>query len=296
MDIETQPEPPAGWEALARERGLFYHHPRWIAGLRDVFGFRVHFVVAREAGDVVGGLPLAEVPALFGPRRLVSLPFSYAAGPMAASPDVAQALGAESIALARRRRVKRVEVKQVASEGEHAAPAGFTRIVHYHTYRLATAGGEGAIWKRLHASSTQRGIRKAEKMGVTVVRGDSVRDWTEMAVLQEHTSHGHGVPAPPRRFFVELCRALQRDGLAELYLADVPQRGIAAGIVVWRGWREWIYAFGASREALLEFRPNHALLWAAVRAAAAAGVDFDFGRAAPEQAGLVALSKTHHRA
>jgi hypothetical protein len=285
VDITALPEPPADWEPLASSLGLFYHHPRWIMGLGRTFGFRATVLVAREAGALVGGLPLLEVPPLFGPRRLVSLPFGYAAGPFAKNGEIARALASEAARVARARGVKRVEIKQLGTAYE--AGDGFTRVVHYHTYRLSTVGGEAAIWKRLHQSSTQRGIRKAEKSGVRVVTGESARDWMEMAALQEATSHRHGVPAPPRRFFLELCRELARDGLASLYLADVPNRGIAAGIVVWRGAREWIYAFGASRDALLEFRPNHALLWTAVRAAAAAGVELDFGRAAPEQRGLV---------
>ncbi len=301
VDITTQPEPPAEWESLARARGLFYHHPRWMTGLAQVFWFEMSVIVARDgaggdrggrgAGELCGGLALAQVPGLIGPRRLVSFPFSYAAGVLATSEPVATALAAEAIRLAQRKGAKRVELKHVGTE--RPASPGFARVVRYHTYRLSLSGGESAIWKRLQGSSTQRGIRKAERAGVRVVVGDSVRDWTAMAVLEEGTARGHGVPAPPRRFFVDFCRGLQQDGLAELYLAEVPGKGgIAAGIVVWRGWREWIYAFGASRREALEHRPNHALLWAAVRGAAAAGVEhFDLGRAAPEQVGLVEFKR-----
>jgi lipid II:glycine glycyltransferase (peptidoglycan interpeptide bridge formation enzyme) len=182
-----------------------------------------------------------------------------------------------------------VEIKQ--SHPTWEAASGFVRNVHYHAYRLDTSGTESDIFKRLHKSSTQRGIRKAEKSGVKVRVGTSNADWVEMARLQERTSHGHGVPAPPRGFFIVLCKALQQAGLAELYIAEVPERGVAAAVVVWKGPRDWIYAFGASRDELLEYRPNHALLWAAIRDAAAAGVVFDFGRAAPEQEGLVEFKR-----
>lgn len=266
---------------------MFYHDPRWILGLGETFGFKVSFIGAIEDGELVGGLPLATVPALLGPRRLVSLPFSYAAGPIARSANVALALANAAAQLAARSGIKRVELKRPSIEWEPGS--GFSRIVHYHAYRLDTSAGEEDVWRRLHRSSTQRGIRKSEKAGVKVIRADpdSEGEWLEMARLQERTSHRHGVPAPPRKFFLGLCRKLQREGLAELYLAEVPERGIAAAIVVWKGPREWIYAFGASRDELLEYRPNHALLWAAIRDAVAAGVVFDMGRAAPEQEGLV---------
>jgi hypothetical protein len=291
LELTTHAEPPEGWLELARECGVFYHHPAWIGGLGACYGLRITYLAARADGRLVGGLPLAEVPALFGPRRLVSLPFGYAAGPLARSgeSDVADRLAHGALDLARRRGLKRVEIKQVAPAG--AAPAGFTRVTHYAAFRVSTAGGESAIWRRLHASSTQRSIRKGEKSGVEVAIGQTESDWCAMAELEERTAHGHGVPAPPRRFFLGHCRDLQRAGLAELYLARVPGRGVAAGIVVWKGWREWIYAFGASRPELLEYRPNHVLIWRALREAAAADVTFDLGRAAPEQEGLVEFKR-----
>ena len=289
MDVATQREPPDGWDELARELGMFYHDRRWVLGLARCFRLEPLFLSASESGALVAGLPLLRVPALLGPARLVSLPFSYAAGPIARSPDAARALLEEVVRSARERGVRRTEIKQANPAWD--AVAGTVRDVHYHAFRLDTSGREEELFKRLHKSSTQRGIRKAEKSGVTVRLGASRDDWIEMALLQERTSHGHGVPAPPRGFFLVLCAALQEAGIAQLYIAEVPERGVAAAIVVWKGPREWIYAFGASRDELLEYRPNHALLWRAIRDASAAGVVFDFGRAAPEQEGLVEFKR-----
>jgi hypothetical protein len=289
VEISAHRDPPPGWERLAREIGSFYHDHRWVMGLSRSFRFEPLFLAATDAGSLVAGLPLLRVPGLLGPTRLVSLPFSYAAGPIARSPDAARALLEESARVAGPRGARRLEIKQANPVWD--AANGFVRNVHYHAYRLDTSGSESDIFKRLHKSSTQRGIRKAEKAGVKVRVGTSRDDWLEMARLQERTSHRHGVPAPPRGFFLVLCKALQHAGLAELYVAEVPERGVAATIVVWKGPRDWIYAFGASRDELLEYRPNHALLWSAIRDAAAAGVVFDFGRAAPEQEGLVEFKR-----
>jgi lipid II:glycine glycyltransferase (peptidoglycan interpeptide bridge formation enzyme) len=159
--------------------------------------------------------------------------------------------------------------------------------VRYATYRVDTAGGERAVWSRLHAASTRRGIKKAERDGVAVERDSSVACWRTMADLQAATSHRHGLPAPPTRFFAETCRGLQAAGLADLYVARAPNGDVIGAVVLWKGARSWIYAFGASRQDALDLRPTHALLWRALRDAIAAGVGFDLGRAAPEQEGLV---------
>ena len=286
--ISRTAEPPADWESFARARGSFYHLPQWSECLRDVYRLRLDYYSARHEGILEGLLAVAEVPALLGPRRLVSLPFSYAAGPLAGDAGTADALALAVREDALARRIRRVEVK---SRGGFPPAPGYHRTSHYTTFEVPTEGGEAAVWARLHAGSTQRSIRKGEKAGIAVRRGDTAHDWKIMAQLEERTAHGHGLPAPPRRFFTEGCRRLQSHGLADVYLAFTRAGEQAAAITVWKGPRAWIYGFGASDPAHLEQRPNHVLLWSAIRDAIAAGCSFDLGRVAPEQEGLLEFKR-----
>jgi hypothetical protein len=281
--------PPDDWGPFAAAHGEFYHDPRWVSALAECFGYRLECLTVRDRGTVTGVLALAEVPGLVGPRRLVSLPFSYAAGPLATSPEAVSLLLGAALERSRELGIRRLEIKRVAPPEPVEAP--FMRTFHYHTYRLDTTGGEDAVMQRLQADSTRRGIRKAERSGVQVRRAGEINDWLDMARLEERTARRHGVPAPPRRFFTTTCAGLKRAGVAELYLASVPGGGLAGGILVWKGPRRWIYGFGASLPGMLEYRPNHALLWAAIRDAVATGVGFDLGRAAPEQANLVEFKR-----
>lgn len=283
VDVRRATEPSAGWRALAAAEGSFYHLPEWPRVLADVFGFPVFYLEASVAGRVVGVLPLAQVRDLALRRRLVSLPFSYATGPVARDEAVRGALVRAARALAADRGIGRVELKSLAASG--AVPEGFVRAERYATYWVDLSAGQDAVFAALH-SSTRRSIRKAERDGAQLVRATGPDAWATLARLEEETSHRHGVPAPPRRFFVGGGMALEAAGLAALYLATVDGQP-AAGIVVWKGPRRWIYAFGASRPQYLERRPNHLLLWTAMQDAMAAGADFDLGRAAPEQTGLV---------
>jgi len=283
--ITRYADEPPGWSDLARAIGTFYHDPRWIREIATCFGYRVHWLAAGAGGAMAGGLALAEVPALLGRGRLVSFPFSFIAGPIARDIGVARALASAARELAAQRGLKRVEIKQLGAVGMPADE--FVRSTRYTTYRVPTAGGEEAVWKRLHVTSTQQRIRKGQKAGVTVVDGRTVEDWSAMARLEERVQQAFGVPAPPRRFFIDSCRRLQDAGLAELYLARVPDGRVAAGFVMFKGPREWVYAFSASDLRFVrEFRPTHVLLWEGLRRAAAAGVVVDLGRTAPEQASL----------
>ena len=286
--ITRTAEPPQDWESFARAHGTFYHQPEWAVCLRDMYRLRLECYSARINGQLRGLLALVEVPGLLGPRRLVSLPFSYAAGPLALDSGTADALLAAVRESAQDRRFRRVEIK---SRGEFPPAPGFQRISHYETYEVLTEDGESAVWQRLHQGSTQRSIRKGQKAGVVVRRGDTADDWLMMAELEERTAHGHGLPSPPRRFFLEGCRRLQASGMAGLYLAFTPAGARAAAITVWKGPRSWIYGFGASDPAQLELRPNHVLLWTAIQDAIAAGRRFDLGRVAPEQEGLLEFKR-----
>jgi hypothetical protein len=286
--ISRTAEPPEDWRAFAAANGTFYHRPEWALCLGEMYGLRLDYYSASQQGELCGLLAVAEIPPLFGPRRYVSLPFSYAAGPLAPDPGVAALLSAAVLERARERGVRRIELK---SRGEYPPATGFQRASRYSTYEIPTEQGESAVWQQLHGSSTQRSIKKALKSGLVVRRGESAADWLIMAQLEERTAHGHGLPAPPRRFFVEGCLRLQGAGLARVYLALTSSGVPAAAITVWKGSRSWIYAFGASDPAQLEHRPNHLLLWTAIQDATTAGCRFDMGRAAPEQESLVEFKR-----
>jgi hypothetical protein len=288
LTITRSAEPPEDWGPFARAHGTYYHLPEWALCIRDVYRLPLECYSARSNGRLEGLLALAEVPGLLGPRRLVSLPFSYAAGPLATEGSTADALAAAVRESALDRRIRRVELK---SRGEFPPAPGFQRVAHYATYEVPTERGLAAVWERLHPGSTQRSIRKGLKAGIVVRQGETADDWLIMAELEERTAHSHGLPSPPRRFFVEGCRRLHASGLAALYLAFTPTGERAAAITVWKGPRSWIYAFGASDPARLEHRPNHVLLWTAIQDAVDAGCRFDLGRVAPEQHGLLQFKR-----
>jgi len=284
LAITTHAEPPADWNAFAKAGGSFYHDARWIVGIAETFRYRLHCVVARRGTEVVGVLALADVPALRGGRRLVSFPFSFIAGPLADGPDTATALCERALALARELRARRLEIKH------HRPPPevpGFQRSHRYTTYRIDTSGGESAVWSRFHQTSVKQRIRKGERAGAVVEVGGGPTEWMALARLVERVQQGHGVPAPPRQFFLDLCVRLQDAGLVELYLARVPDGRVAGGFVMYRGPQEWVYAFSSVDPALVRnFRPPHVLLWAGIKRAIAAGVSVDLGRSAPEQESL----------
>jgi hypothetical protein len=275
--------------ALVDAGGSFFHHPEWIRVVSSTYRYEVYWLAAVEEESLVGGLPLARVPSLFGRPRLVSFPFSYAAGPLATSSSVEASLLAAARDLARDLEVDYLEVKQI--ESTHPVQQGFERVVRYATYIVRPSSDEDSTWKASLDEGTRRSIRKGWKEGVAAIEGDSLDDWSEMCRLAETTFHRLGVPSPPRQFFMKGCRDLQLNGLADLLLAKHEVHGSIAGVIIWKGRRSHIYAYGASDPKYVHLRPNHVLLWEGLRRAIRSGVTFDLGRAAPEQLGLVEFKR-----
>src|SRR5215210_1548792 len=111
LTISRTADPPEDWRAFAAAHGTFYHRVEWAECLRDSYHFRLECFSARAEGQLQGLLATAEVPALLGPRRLVSLPFSYAAGPLAIDQLTAAALADAARERARELGIGRVELK-----------------------------------------------------------------------------------------------------------------------------------------------------------------------------------------
>src|SRR5918994_457858 len=172
--ISRSAEPAPDWRAFAEANGTFYHRPEWVQCLADMYRLRMDCYSARQDGELHGLLAVAGIPPLLGPRRLVSLPFSYAAGPLARDAATADILAAAVRERAQDRRIRRVEIK---SRGQFPPAPGFHRTSHYSTFEVQIQGGEAAVWGRLHPGSTQRSIRKGQKAGLLLRQGEAVSDW-----------------------------------------------------------------------------------------------------------------------
>jgi len=91
--------------------GTFFHLAGWKDVIEQSFGHRTFYLFTRSGGQMTGVLPLAEIRSrLFG-NKLISLPFCVYGGPVAADPDVRQALVSHASALAGRLEVDYLELR-----------------------------------------------------------------------------------------------------------------------------------------------------------------------------------------
>jgi CelD/BcsL family acetyltransferase involved in cellulose biosynthesis len=259
-----------------------FHHPAWTQLLADCYGYRpLALALTDETGQIVAGLPVLEVGSGLGKRRWLSLPFTDYCPPLAVSNAVRTKLVNGLDDVRRAEGISRIEVR-ARLEG----PATYSNSSHVmHSLRLE--GGPQTIFRTFKRTQVQQRIAKAEREGVTVRRGCSPSDVTDVFYdLHTRTRRRLGVPVQPRRLFRLLHQSIIETGLGFVQLAYLRDTPIAGAVfLTWNGTVS--YKYSASDVRFLHHRPNNLVLWQAIRWAAENDYRiFDFGRSHLNDRGL----------
>ena len=258
-----------------------FHHPDWARLVADCYGFRAFALATHDATDAIrAGLPLVEVRHLGHSPKWVSLPYTDFCPPLASTrqeqEELASALQRASSAAG----IRRVEVRGPLAGGSAVGASALRHV-------LALDRDPAEVHAGFHHSQVQRNIRRAEREGLTVRQATRPEDLTGTFYrLHLRTRHRQGVPVQPRRFFRMLWENAIGTGLGSVLIVEESARPIAAAVfLAWNG--TVIYKFSASDAGTWSLRPNHLLLWHAIRGACEQGYQwFDFGRTDIGQAGL----------
>jgi len=260
------------WDLFAaRQQGYtHFHRLRWRTLIGDVFGHECVYLAARDAGELVGVLPLVRVRSIVFGHYLVSMPFLNYGGPLGTESGI-RALVARAISIARRENVKLLELRS-------RVPLDISLGVSHRriTVVLDLPGDSDTLFRRFDAKLRSQ-IRRPQKEGVTVRFGpEQVLPF--FSVFARHM-RDLGTPTQPLSFFRAIAERFPEDSLfACAYLAGKP---VAAGC----GFRfgdEFEMTWASSLRAYNREAPNMLLYWACMQRAIAQGVKrFNFGRCAP---------------
>ena len=260
----------ADWDAYVERSpdAAGYHEWAWRAVFERAFGHRCRYLVARQ-GSVVGVLPVVEIrSALFG-RSLTSLPFVNFGGVLADTDEIARSLVDEAGRLARRNGCKHVELRHIGRRFNDLPCRQ-----HKVTMRLPLQTG---MWDHIDRKARNQ-VRKAEKSGLTVMRGGAELLGDFYTVFARNM-RDLGTPVYSPRLFEEVTRAFpDRARVIVVKLKDAP---VAAGFT-YRTRNLIEIPWASSIRDFNSLCPNHLLYWHAIETAVAEGVEtFDFGRSTP---------------
>lgn len=270
------------WDAMvaARQDHWVFHRTAWARVLAETYGHRP-FYLRVSVDDAESALvPLMEVNSCLTGHRGVSLPFSDFAGPLWIDASRSALVYNALLVFAFERKWKHLEIR-----GGAIPPANAKSFLTYDTHQLDLSRGVASIERGLDPS-VRRAIRKAERSGmeITVERGANAMD--AFYDLHGKTRRRHGLPPQPFGFFQSIATHLMARGLGEVVLARLSGIPVAGAVFLQSSGRV-IYKFGASDAAHWPLRPNHLVMWTAIRHFVGQGCQWlHFGRTSQADEGL----------
>ncbi|GJM44158.1 MAG: hypothetical protein DHS20C21_10000 [Gemmatimonadota bacterium] len=262
----------AAWDAFVRSRpdSSHYHRAGWARVIRNAFGRRTFYRVARRGAQIEGVLPLvAFAHPLFG-RFLVSIPFMNRGGILSGSDEATAALVEDAKRLVAETRSDFCELRHV----ERALPELPVREKKI-SMSLPLHDDLDLLWKDV-GSKVRNLVRKAEKADLKARHSQGDQDLDAFYDVFVENMRDLGTPVYSGRFFREVFREFPDD--VRMTVVEKDGRVAAAGICVAQGGFTEIH-WAASRRDMLRSSPNMLLYWECISTAAREGLtEFCFGR------------------
>lgn len=266
------PDDDALWDqfVLGHPDASGYHTVAWREVVRNTFGHRVYYLMAKDPGETVQGvLPLILTSSpLFG-TFLTSVAFFNYGGVLAESREASDSLLNEAAEVARRVGAGHIELRQ----GSSLATDWPVRS-HKVSMRLALPQDYETLLKA-YPSKLRSQIRRAQKEGMDI----SIGGWELLESFYgvfARCMRDLGTPVYEKGFFQSIVDAFSK----EVRLCVVSLRGnpLAAGLVY--GFRRTLeIPWAASDKRYNRLAPNMLLYHAVLEYACREGfAEFDFGR------------------
>lgn len=282
------------WDVFVRAHpeGTIFHTSNWARVIQQSYGFLPYYIIQDDAaGGIRVGLPFFLLGNRITGRRLVSLPFTDRCAPLFSETDNSADIAGCILAAAKNAGADSIEIRSGICDALCSGSLRFSAFEYYQLFLLDLGKGLESIWSGFKQKSVRYPIKKAESSAVTVRRGNAESDMRIFHRLNTITRHRHGVFPQPYRFFENIYHELVSKGLAFLLIAEYRNRPIAASIFF--TYRDSIhYKYNCSSGLYAAGQPNHLLLWHAIKEACEKKFKFmDFGRTAPDNAGLVSFKR-----
>jgi serine/alanine adding enzyme len=252
-----------------------YHTPAWRDALVATYGYEPVYLGLFEGGKMACFLPLMEVSSRLTGRRLVSLPFANACGPIGPRPAAALLIE-EVIEICKARGLRAVEIRTQADVNP-VADARLSPVSYFITSIVDLDPDPEVVWKRFKDRNVRTEVRQGLKKGIGVRPGADEADLEIFYDLYAPARQKHGVPPQPYSFFRSLWHHL-RPRYLDLLLAEYQGRPVGGLITLGAG-RTLCAAYIGADEAYRSYRVHQVLFWKAMETGCVGGFErFDFLR------------------
>lgn len=288
MVYEIQPLDDPRWgQFIARHPcSSVFHTSGFLKALQTTYGYEpVVFTTSAPGADLQNGLVSCRVNSWVTGHRLVSVPFADHCDLLVDDAADQHAILSALEQTLRRNKLRYFELRPRSPLA--ATNSLFQSNMAYVWHQLDLSSDLNRLFGSFHKDSTQRKIRRAEREGLIYEEGQS-------EVLVEHfyrllllTRRRHRLPPQPNKWFYNLIACLGDD--LKIRVAFKGTQAVAA-ILTLRHKDTLMYKYGCSDTKFNNLGGTHLLFWRSIQEAKRDGLrTFDFGRAEPSHAGLIAF-------
>jgi FemAB-related protein (PEP-CTERM system-associated) len=248
----------------------------WKKSIEETFGYRPVYLIALEADQVRGVLPLFFVENLLLKRALISSPFAVYGGVLADSQVVRDALRDYVKQVSESLGVEYVELRNAYPE----QCLGFAKVSRYVTFTQEIGPDEKVVLDAI-PRKTRAAVRKALKEPFSVRTQAS--DFAAFEGLYSKSLRRLGTPSFPSKHFARLLENFKD----QVNIREIVLEGRTVAAVLSFYFRDQVLPYyGASDPAFNAVAPNNYLYYDLMRWGGQNGYRlFDFGRSKKEGSG-----------
>ena len=287
IDPLSDPRWPAFLERHAN--ASVFHTPEWLQALKRTYAYEpVVYTTSGPGQELTNGIPFCRIQSWLTGRRLVSLPFADHSQPLTDSPEELRELVSGLVNERRRPPWKYIELRPLEADKEVLErQTGFraSELFCFHTLDLRPDLSE--LLRGLHRTSVRQRIRRAERERLTYEQGLSEALVAKFHHLLVVTRRKHQLPPQPLVWFRNLIACLGE----RLTIRVASRNGRPLASIMTLSYKRCVvYKYGCSDPQCYNLGGIIALLWQAIQEAKHHGaIDFDMGRSACDQTGLVSF-------
>ncbi len=272
MRVRTfTPQDAPKWDAyvLSSETATFFHLTGWRNVVEKTFGHRPCYLLAEEAGEIKGILPLFLVKNLLFGRSLVSVPLAVYGGICTDSTEAEALLLEEAQRLAREFRAEYLELRNI-----YKTHPGLPIKDLYVTFRREIYEDPEKNLS-LIPRKQRRMIRQGQKNSLRseISRGDRLR---EFYAVYAHSLRNLGTPVFPFKWFEALLQEFQ--DCCQILVVTYQEK-IVAGVLTFFFKEQVMPFYSGAYEDYFRYAVNDFMYWELMCYGSERGYKvFDFGR------------------
>ncbi len=253
----------------------------WKEAVEQAYGYQSFYLLLEKDGVIKGVLPLFVFHVPFCGKSLLSLPYCDVGDVLADNDEIKKALLAESLQLAKKLKVKEVDIRSCQDNLLEDVISDWHVTVQTEKVRmiLPLPGSSAELWEGFK-SKLRSQVRKAEKNGLTFSWGNE-NEIEAFYHVFSHNMHDLGSPVHSKKWIKKILANYGEN--ARMGLVFKENQPVGCGIIL--STKSTVSIPWAST--LQEFNrlsPNMILYWNFLKYAADnEKKNFDFGRSSPNE-------------